>query len=111
MKLPILPCYPCPHTGVCCKYGTSVLDDEEKQIRRIYGDGALVWDEEEKEWRTSVVNGYCFFHQQDGTCKIHSEPYYPKVCQLFPYEAVEGGPYQYDLDICPELKDVDQRRA
>lgn len=103
-KLPVLPCYPCPHKGKCCSYGASVIGDEEKFIRDAYGDKALVWDEEENGWRTSVVNGWCLFHQEDGTCKIHSEHYYPKVCKLFPYEDVDGGPYKSDLDICPELK-------
>lgn len=101
-KLPILPCDPCPHKGACCSYGSSVTDTEEKAIRAIYGNEALIWDEEEQGYRTSVVNGKCFFHS-DGLCKIHSETYYPKVCQLFPYESIEGGEYKYDLDICPEL--------
>ena len=102
-KLPVLPCHPCPHRGVCCSWGTSVSTDEERAIRREHGDDALVWSDEEQGWRTSVRSGQCVFLSEAGLCVIHGEAYYPRVCQLFPYEDVDGGPYQSDLDICPEL--------
>lgn len=102
-KLPVLPCYPCPHKGSCCSWGTSVSDQEKELIQAQHGSNSVVWSDEEQEWRTALVNGKCIFWEATGTCQIHSAPYYPKVCKLFPYEADDGGPYKYELGICPEL--------
>ena len=100
-----LPCFPCPHGSHCCNWGSAVVADEPDQIRAAHGDAALVWDEEESEWRTSVVNGTCFF-QKDNGCSIHDKPYYPRICRGFPWvDGDKGGPYLYDLTICPELSE------
>lgn len=107
LSLKTLPCDPCPHKGACCSWGTSVSFMEKANIQLHHGEDSVVWSEDEQEWRTAVVNGRCFFWKSDGTCKIHGEPYYPRVCRLFPYEDEDdGGPYKYDLGICPELRSV-----
>jgi hypothetical protein len=105
----VLPCYPCPHDSVCCSWGTSLEADEEKELRRIYGDAALVWDAEENEWRTSVVltagGDRCFF-LKNNSCSLHDKDHYPRICRGFPWKnGHTGGPYEYDLTICPELAD------
>lgn len=103
-ELKVLPCYPCPHDSVCCSWGTGLLFDEPDILRGIYGDAALVWDDEEKEWRTSIVGERCFFWK-NNSCSIHEEPYYPRYCKGFPDIDGETGkaPYPYDKSICPEF--------
>src|SRR4051812_36784748 len=63
MRLPVvpaphpkLPCFPCPHRSACCSWGVSLTDSEAANLRDLYGDHALVRDEEENEWRTSAPN-------------------------------------------------------
>lgn len=98
-----LPCYPCPHGSSCCYWGVSLVGDEEKTIRGLYGDAALVWDDEDKEWRTSVVDGKCFF-LKNNACSIHKESYYPRICKGFPWlDGETGQEYPYDRSICGEF--------
>jgi len=102
-KLPVtLPCHPCPHSAVCCGYGTALTLHEALSITAEFGDAATVWDAVLEEHRTRVVDGYCSMRAPDGACRIYAKPYYPAVCRLFPWEDVDGGPYKYDLSICPE---------
>lgn len=99
----VLPCFPCPHKGVCCSYGTALSNDEAFAIYKAEGRSSVVWNIMDKTWRTTIVDNKCIF-LKEGLCSIHDKEYYPKVCKLFPYEDVDGGPYKYELSICPELK-------
>lgn len=105
-QLPIyrpLPCFPCPHGSSCCHWGVSLVGDEVDVIRELYGDDALVWDAEDSEFRTSIVDGKCFF-LRDNACTIHDKPYYPRICRGFPWiDGETGGEYPYDRTICGEL--------
>ena len=114
MTLPSLPCYPCPFDASCCAYGTSLTDQEASAIEINHGPG-LVYKTRWGEWRTRVRNKRCALYR-DGGCTIHDKPYYPEVCQAFPWTDVEtGGHYPSDVSICgvldaqPEL--VELRRA
>jgi hypothetical protein len=114
VSLPSLPCYPCPFDASCCAYGTSLTDEEAAAIETNHGPG-LVYETRWGEWRTRVRNKRCALYR-DGGCTIHDKPYYPEVCQAFPWTDVEtGGHYPYDVSICgvldaqPEL--VELRRA
>jgi hypothetical protein len=99
----VLPCNPCPHLSACCSWGVTVLADEVPAIRAAHGDDTVFWDAAEGEHRTRVVNGVCVF-KRGNACAIHDEPYYPRVCRGFPWtDGEHGGPYPYDLTICPEL--------
>ncbi len=106
-QLPVvrpLPCFPCPHNSRCGSRGTALFDDEAGTIRRLFGDDALVWSVEDGDWRTSAPNGKCYF-LGDNRCKVHEEPYYPRVCRGFPWtDAITGGDYPWDRTICPEFK-------
>ena len=100
--LPPLPCFPCPHASACCRYGTSVSEEEAAAIQAHHGEGT-VYRTRWGEWRTRVRKGYCVFHA-DNRCLLHDKPYYPEVCRGFPWTDVEtGGPYRYDQTICPEM--------
>lgn len=104
VRLPIaLPCFPCPHKGVCCSWGSALSDIENTAIVKAHGKQSTVWNDKDKTWRTAIVDSKCFFLNK-GLCGIHDKEYYPAVCKLFPYKDVDGGPYKYELDICPELK-------
>lgn len=97
-----LPCFPCPHASACCRYGTTLSDEEAEAIRRLHGE-QLVYRNREGEWRTRVRKGYCVFHEANR-CTLHDKPYYPAVCRCFPWtDAETGGPYLYDQSICPEF--------
>jgi hypothetical protein len=102
-----LPCFPCPHASACCRYGTTVSDEEVAAIRVHHGEG-MVYRVRSGEWRTRVRKGYCVFHENNG-CLLHDKPWYPAVCRGFPWtDAETGGPYLYDRTICPEM--VEERR-
>jgi hypothetical protein len=114
VTLPSLPCYPCPYGASCCAYGTSLTDEEAAAIETNHGPG-LVYRTRWGEWRTRVRKKRCVLYR-DGGCTIHDKPYYPEVCQAFPWTDVEtGGHYPYDVTICgvfeerPELIEI--RRA
>lgn len=102
IKLPTLPCYPCPHHASCCAYGTTLSDDEAAQVAREHGADRIYrtrWG----EWRTRVRKGRCVFYLNGG-CSIHGKPYYPAVCAGFPWtDAETGGPYEWDRTICGEF--------
>lgn len=106
-KLPLLPqtlpCVPCPHDAKCCSYGTSLTAVEVGMLIEEFGVGVVRYDEEGREWRTVVEGSRCIFQQGDGRCRIHDHPAYPVTCRLFPWADVDGGPYQGELSICPEL--------
>jgi hypothetical protein len=100
---PPLPCYPCPHGSACCAYGVSVTEEEAVAIAATFGVGVIYWDQEEQEHRTRVEAGYCTFHDA-GRCLIHDGPYYPQMCRGFPWLGADGiQPYEFDVDICPEM--------
>jgi len=98
-----LPCYPCPHNSSCCNYGTDLTQSETEQIIEAKGLGAVVASGD--GYRTAVVAGQCIF-VKDNTCSIHGESYYPVVCRGFPWVNDTGGPYEGDITICPEPKDI-----
>lgn len=101
-----LPCSPCPHKNLCCSYGTALYGDEPAEIRKHHGEASVIWDEEEQELRTAVIDGKCIF-LVDEKCSIHEAPYYPKVCRGFPWTLADTGePYPYTLEICPEIEDA-----
>jgi hypothetical protein len=100
-----LPCFPCPHQSACCRFGTTVTEEEARAIEAAHGAGK-VYRTRWGEWRTRVKKGYCVFHQ-NNVCTIHGKPYYPEVCKCFPWtDAETGGPYQFDQTICPEFKSI-----
>lgn len=101
-KLPVLPCYPCPHRSACCGWGVTLLGDEVETLRRLYGADAVIWDADEQEWRTATVGDRCRF-LKDNACTLHARPEYPAICRGFPWYDGEGGPYIWDQTICPEF--------
>ena len=92
-----LPCHPCPHESACCKWGTPLTDDEATALATRFGAASIAWDPREEEWRTSIVDGTCFFIK-DNTCTIHAHVGYPSTCAGFPWT-----PDESEVDICPEL--------
>ena len=104
-----LPCYPCPHKSVCCSWGTDLTFEEAIIIKSIFGSKAVT--KENGEYRTSIVDGKCFF-LDDNKCSIHNEQYYPYVCKGFPKtDGILGGEYKYQIDICPEITDRDSKQS
>jgi hypothetical protein len=100
----VLPCFPCPHASICCSWGTGLFEDEAAAIRQRYGDQAVSWSEDEMRWRTSIVNGRCFFW--GNGCSIHDQAFYPRICRGFPWTYADtDDAYPFDLTICPELAD------
>ena len=92
----------CPHNSICCSWGVSVTDEERPQIIQAYGIDSVIWDEEEKEWRTAVKDGKCVF-QKDNRCMLHDKPYYPYYCKIFPFDG-----YEYDVTICPFMAELEK---
>jgi hypothetical protein len=102
IKLPELPCHPCPHRATCCAHGTTLTDDEADAIARHFGTAA-VYRRTDGEWRTRVRDGRCVLYV-DGGCAVHDRTYYPAVCRGFPWlDAETGGPYEFDRTICGEF--------
>lgn len=102
IKLPTLPCYPCPHHATCCAYGTTLSEDEARHIAAAFGE-RTVYRTRWGEWRTRVRKGRCVLFVNGG-CSIHAEPFYPAVCRGFPWiDAETGGPYPFDRTICGEF--------
>ena len=100
-----LPCHPCPHHGACCADGVSLRQQEANEIRLRFGARHLVWNEEDKEWRTARYNGRCIFQWQNGDCAIHDTAVYPSLCAAFPMHGFDGGPYLGDAAAsCPEMR-------
>lgn len=94
-----LPCFPCPHKGVCCSAGTDLTDTELNALAAAYGEASV----DRSTTRTAVTNGTCFF-QLDGLCTLHASPLYPRVCKAYPWEdGILGGEYQGDGKECPAL--------
>jgi hypothetical protein len=101
-EFPKLPCWPCPHSSVCCSWGTTLSEEEAQEVARHHG-AHLIYRTRWGEWRTRVKNKSCVFKVGNG-CTIHGKPYYPAVCRGFPWSDAEtGGPYEYDQSICPEF--------
>jgi hypothetical protein len=100
--LPKLPCFPCPHASSCCAYGVTLSDEEAATIEANHGSG-MVYQTRWGEWRTRVKKGRCVFYVNGG-CSLHDKPYYPTLCDSFPWtDAETGEPYQYDVTICGEF--------
>jgi hypothetical protein len=97
---PPLPCMPCPHQSACCKYGTSLTPQEFKAIAREHGPHTVRVTED--DLRTAVDEHGCVF-LADNACTLHAHEHYPATCQGFPWRDRDGGPYPYDVTICPEL--------
>jgi hypothetical protein len=36
-----LPCFPCPHASACCRFGTTVTDEEARAIEAAHGTGKV----------------------------------------------------------------------
>lgn len=106
-RLPVaLPCVGCAHGSVCCSWGTMLTEEEKDQVVEAHGPEVVRWVEGDAEWRTSLVGGRCVFSSPDRGCVIHEAPYYPVTCRNFPWLNTAGtGPYEYDLSICPELRE------
>src|SRR5438874_7191070 len=99
-----LPCFPCPHDAVCCSWGTRLRPDEAAAIGERYGAAAVAWSDEEEHWRTTIVNGHCFFWAHG--CAIHETALYPSICRGFPWRHGDSEEeYPFELAICPELAD------
>jgi hypothetical protein len=99
VTLPSLPCFPCPYEASCCAYGTTLSEEEAFAIEADFGTG-LVYETRWGEWRTRVRNRRCVLYRNGG-CLIHDKPYYPTVCQGFPWTDGETGePYEFDVTIC-----------
>ena len=106
-----LPCFPCPHKSVCCKYGTALTREEGKALLAQFGGDFVFYDADKKgmwgigeEFRTQTWNGRCAFHQNGG-CMIHGHPHYPAMCRLFPFKDARNPllPHAYDATVCPEV--------
>jgi hypothetical protein len=110
-----LPCYPCPHNGSCCGYGTTLAVEEAAAIEAHLGPG-LVLRTRWGEWRTRVRNRRCVLYRGGG-CSIHDQPFYPAQCRGFPWTDADGNRYEYDVTICgefearPDLVEVQRRGA
>ena len=98
-----LPCYPCPHNSICCRFGTYLTEQEGLSLLKEFGSDFIYRDTDRDEWRTQVWNGRCVFFA-DGGCKIHRHPQYPSVCAKFPW--ADGRKPDllaaWDAAICPE---------
>lgn len=100
--MPLLPCFPCPHNSSCCAHGTTLSEEEAAIVAANHGIGT-VYRTRWGEWRTRVRNRRCVFHSGGG-CTLHDKPYYPTLCQGFPWtDAETGEPYEYDVTICGEF--------
>ncbi len=98
----LLPCHPCPHMSSCCRRGVSVTEDEAAAIVAEFGANALVWNEEEKGYRTRVQGQRCLFYDGNG-CILHNRTIYPRLCLNYPWFGMDGQLYEYEIDICPEM--------
>jgi len=99
----LLPCFPCPHNSVCCKWGTYLSPEEAKALLSDYGPEFIYWSEDDKEWRTQVKDGRCSFWS--GGCQIHAHKFYPRVCHIYPWEdgRTPTLPSAHDADMCPSF--------
>jgi len=106
-----LPCFPCPHRSVCCKYGTALTPGEGRALLAEFGEDYVFYDNDPagmwgagQEFRTQTWNGRCAFHK-DGGCMIHGHPHYPSMCRLFPFKDARNLalPHAYDATLCPEF--------
>lgn len=97
-----LPCYPCPHQSVCCKYGTTLSEREALALSAKYGK-SKIFKNAEGLWRTRVRKGRCVFNV-NNSCSIHADPDYPVVCTEFPWFVGDPEtPYPTELEMCPQL--------
>lgn len=102
-SFPPLPCFPCPYNSSCCAYGVTLSDDEAATIIGHHGPD-VVYRTRWGEWRTRIRNRRCALHVNGG-CSIHDKPYYPSLCQGFPWiDAETGERYEYDVTICGEFE-------
>ena len=108
-----VPCFPCPHKSVCCKYGTALTREEGEVLFTEFGGNFVFYDSDPKvkwgagkEFRTQTWNGRCAFHQAGG-CLIHEHPHYPLMCRIFPFKDARNPalPRAYDAALCPEVAD------
>jgi hypothetical protein len=109
---PSLPCWPCPHHARCCHWGASLSDDEALALMLMLGDGCVVYDEEDQEWRTALARpheeaGVCVFLEvhNGNRCTLHDTALYPSVCRGFPWRDSDSEDrYPYDIiSCCPEF--------
>ena len=56
-----LPCFPCPHNSVCCRWGTYLSVEEASVLLAEFGKDFVYWNTDDEEWRTQVKNGRCAF--------------------------------------------------
>lgn len=95
----------CVHDSACCNWGTTLQGHEVDAIRARFPEHEKLVVRKGNEMRTRVRNGACVF-KKDNRCAIHDEPFYPIVCQLFPWESSTGGPYTdvpEEYAICPDV--------
>ena len=98
-----LPCFPCPHKSICCRWGTFLSKEEADAIEAEHSDTTYFY-EDDKEYRTQVRNGRCVFFK-DGGCSLHDKEYYPRVCRIFPFKDGRNPelPLAFDHLTCPEM--------
>ena len=130
--MPVLPCYPCPHSNRCCSKGTNLRDDEAADIAEKYGsetvlllvggeihdrfsvDGdpvfaSTLWNKGAPEWATAVTARGCVFLETDGACRLYNEPLYPRVCRMFPWKDLASVDEATDAKLCPEKSGASHR--
>jgi len=126
MKLPVLPCFPCPHLNNCCSRGTNLSNDEAENLIRLYGTESVVklsldevksrfhnsleefntstlFNTGEPEWATALVNNKCYFLKTDGSCTLYGSENFPKLCDMFPWSDLKNPDRASDSYLCPEV--------
>lgn len=99
-----LPCYPCPHKGVCCTHGADLTREEATALTTVFGP-TVVKQFPDGSFRTALRKSTCVFHNAEGLCTLHHTPMYPVVCRAYPWEdGILGGPYTGDRQECPEFR-------
>lgn len=99
-----LPCHPCPHLSVCCRWGTELTDEEGEALIQEFGEGHVFWSVDDQRFRTQTRSGRCVFYREGG-CSIHGHEHYPTMCADFPWRDSREpeAPRALDAELCPEM--------
>lgn len=97
--------YSCQSCGRCCTMWSVTVDEEKvKAIREHDWSHISKLDPFEKNrgpgdaYRLRMINGRCFFLDENNLCRIHAEVNYnakPDGCKAFPLHYVEFGGHSY----------------
>lgn len=101
-----LPCFPCPHRSVCCRWGTALSQAEYWTLFSEFGGEYVYFNEDDNEYRTQVKDGRCvFFDRELGGCGLHDHSHYPRMCKDFPHKDTRDAllPHAFDATMCPEV--------